>query len=546
MYCISKSMRIGSLALVLMLWAASMAAQPQTSQPGQAGQAGQSSPSGMTQGSQDQGRSTGLQSSQQTDQSQQPQSASQFQPQLDRVNHLIGSDVLNDQGQKIGKVEDIVLDSHDRTINYVVVSYGGTLGIGSKLTAVPWSDIKMNDQKKNFVLNMSADQLKSAPSFDRNNWPNMSDQAWKQRNDAFFHQSGASGASSSRSSGASSMSPTGSSSDNSSMNSADRPAAGQSSRTETQGQSPSSRMQGQSASAGTMPIKYRRVSEIVGMSAKNYQGEDIGDLDDVVIDTNQGRCAFGVLTVKSGFLGIGKEMAMVPWTSIQVQPTTNDLRVNADKQTLDTVAFAANKFPDLQNKQYTQDIYKRFEATPYWEALGYTPGTEQPGMGAAESSQARDASAWKPDSDYNKKFDASKIITASGTIESVGTFRPADNAIDGVRLQIKSDDGKTQIVQLGPRPYMDRQDIMFHYGDKVTVTGSQADVNGRTVIITSKVQNGDKTLELRDAQGKPKWNADELQQQMQQSTSMPGGRQPSSTTPGQPTRPGQSQQRPGY
>lgn len=301
-------------------------------------------------------------------------------------------------------------------------------------------------------------------------------------------------------------------------------------------------MQGQAASGQPLGIKYRKVSDLIGMPAKTAQNEDVGDLDDMVIDTNQGRVAFGVFTVKSGFLGMGKEMALIPWTSIQVQPSSNDLRVNADKQTIDASAFAADRFPDLQNRQYTQDLYRRFEATPYWEALGYTPGTEQPSASSmTEANQGRDPSAWKPDSDYNKKFDASKITTVSGTIQSAGTFSPAANAIPGVRLQIKSDDGKTHTIQLGPRPYVDQQGIDMRNGDQATVTGSQVDFNGRNVIIASKIQSGGKSIDLRDDQGKPKWNADQLTSMMQQeSSSQPGGQQPS-TTPGQSTRPGQSQ-----
>ena len=95
MYCIAKSMRIGSLGLALVLLAASIAGAQQPGQPGPAGQ------SGMTQRPQDQGRSTGMQRSQQMDPTQ---ASSQFQPQLERINRLIGSDVLNKQGEKIGKV----------------------------------------------------------------------------------------------------------------------------------------------------------------------------------------------------------------------------------------------------------------------------------------------------------------------------------------------------------------------------------------------------------------------------------------------------------
>ncbi len=58
---------------------------------------------------------------------------------------------------------------------------------------------------------------------------------------------------------------------------------------------------------------------------------------------------------------------------------------------------------------------------------------------------------------------------------------------------------------------MERQDIAFHYGDRVTVTGSPGNLGWRDVIIASQIKTGDKTLDLRDEEGKPRWNADDLE-----------------------------------
>ena len=93
---------------------------------------------------------------------------------------------------------------------------------------------------------------------------------------------------------------------------------------------------------------------------------------------------------------------------------------------------------------------------------------------------------------------------------SVGTFRPEGTSAEGLRLRVKTDDGKTVTVHAGPRPYVERQNIDFHYGDEVTITGSPAKDGWRDVIVASQIKKGDKTLDLRTKEGKPRWNADEV------------------------------------
>jgi PRC-barrel domain len=64
------------------------------------------------------------------------------------------------------------------TINYAVLSFGGFLGMGDRLFAVPWRALTLDTANKRFTLNASKEQLKNAPGFDKDHWPVMADSTW--------------------------------------------------------------------------------------------------------------------------------------------------------------------------------------------------------------------------------------------------------------------------------------------------------------------------------------------------------------------------------
>ncbi len=106
-----------------------------------------------------------------------------------RVSKIIGTDVVNSKGEKIGDVEDIVLDAKGN-VAYAVVSTGGFLGMGDKMHAVPWSAIRTTTGTDNFVLDIDKDRLRSAPGFDQSSWPNVNDPKWSSDNRRHFPESG--------------------------------------------------------------------------------------------------------------------------------------------------------------------------------------------------------------------------------------------------------------------------------------------------------------------------------------------------------------------
>src|SRR5262249_14937306 len=99
--------------------------------------------------------------------------------QLIKGSTFIGGNVENPQGQNLGDVKDVVIDRASGRIVYAVVSFGGFLGMGEKLFAVPWGAFSQpRADKDTFVLAMDKERLKNAPGFDKDNWPQMASREW--------------------------------------------------------------------------------------------------------------------------------------------------------------------------------------------------------------------------------------------------------------------------------------------------------------------------------------------------------------------------------
>jgi len=99
-------------------------------------------------------------------------------PNVISASTVIGDPVVNAQGDSLGRIEEVMLDVHDERIAYAVLSFGGFLGIGDKLFAVPWGALQLDTDEKRFVLNESKERLENAPGFDKSDWPDMADRGF--------------------------------------------------------------------------------------------------------------------------------------------------------------------------------------------------------------------------------------------------------------------------------------------------------------------------------------------------------------------------------
>ena len=91
------------------------------------------------------------------------------------ADDLAGDAVVNTAGEKLGKIEDFMLDVESGRIRYAVLSFGGVLGIGNQLFAVPPEALAFDAANERLILDVDRQRLENAPGFDRDNWPNFAD-----------------------------------------------------------------------------------------------------------------------------------------------------------------------------------------------------------------------------------------------------------------------------------------------------------------------------------------------------------------------------------
>ncbi|SHG46472.1 PRC-barrel domain-containing protein [Massilia sp. CF038] len=107
-------------------------------------------------------------------------------PSLMGADTLIGDNVVNGQDENLGDIKEIMLDMRTGQVAYAVLSFGGFLGMGEKLFAVPWQALQLDTVNKRFVLNVDKEHLKNAPGFDPDAWPDMSDMGWASQIHTFY------------------------------------------------------------------------------------------------------------------------------------------------------------------------------------------------------------------------------------------------------------------------------------------------------------------------------------------------------------------------
>ena len=101
-----------------------------------------------------------------------------------RVSKIIGSDVRNKTGDKIGDIRDLMVDATG-TIKLAIVSTGGFLVVGDRLHAVPW-DLLTLGPKDDHILDIDKSHLAATPGFTSKTWPNLGDDHWLADNRRYY------------------------------------------------------------------------------------------------------------------------------------------------------------------------------------------------------------------------------------------------------------------------------------------------------------------------------------------------------------------------
>ena len=73
-----------------------------------------------------------------------------------RASRVIGTNVYNNSGDKIGEIEDVMLDKTTDGIMFAVVGFGGFLGIGHDHYPLPWNTLKYDTRQGGYVVGLAA------------------------------------------------------------------------------------------------------------------------------------------------------------------------------------------------------------------------------------------------------------------------------------------------------------------------------------------------------------------------------------------------------
>lgn len=99
---------------------------------------------------------------------------------------LIGNEVKNFQGEKLGEIKDFMIDSTNGKVEYAVLDFGGFMNIGNKLFAVPMQALQLDTKEECYKINQPKARLETAEGFDQDNWPNMADPKWRANINSFY------------------------------------------------------------------------------------------------------------------------------------------------------------------------------------------------------------------------------------------------------------------------------------------------------------------------------------------------------------------------
>jgi len=263
-------------------------------------------------------------------------------PFCHKASEVIGSKVKNPQGEDLGKVEELVVDPGSGSIEYAVISFGGFLGMGDKLFAVPFSLLKApevpeGDRFAHFTLNVDKARMEKAPGFDKNNWPDIAAPTWAEEIHRYY---GTTPTRDARSAG-DDLTP---------------PASGKT----------------DPGKAIEENRNYRLVkaSDLLGKDVHNPSNDKLGEIKELVLDPRRSRVTYFVMK-SGGFLGMGDKLFAIPWLAVKIdrQEKKDKLVLNASKERFEKAPeYKDTDWNRMSDPVWIEEVYTYYTVRPYWKS----------------------------------------------------------------------------------------------------------------------------------------------------------------------------------
>ena len=231
--------------------------------------------------------------------------------QVKRVRQFIDMSVQNQQGERLGKIADVMIDTVNGQIAYTAMD----TGLLGPLLAVPWKALEVAQDESTVILRVAKEALQKAPTFRRENGPETIDPEWLASVYSYYGYP---------------------------------PYPGLTEIT-------------------VKHIRLVRATTLLGLNVRNPQREDLGAIEDLIIDVLEGHIAYVILGT-GGLLGIGKELRSVPWTAMTVEPIERVVVLRIEKEKLrNAPPLREDTWQETASRSWLAGIYAHYGARPYWE-----------------------------------------------------------------------------------------------------------------------------------------------------------------------------------
>jgi osmotically-inducible protein OsmY len=109
-------------------------------------------------------------------------------PACNRASHIIGMELRTEMGDRLGRVQDLIVSLDSDRAPFAIVHYGGALGLGGTRVAVPLKELRWAADRKSLTIGATRDQFTSASTTPSGAWAEVANQDWAQDIDRFYGQ----------------------------------------------------------------------------------------------------------------------------------------------------------------------------------------------------------------------------------------------------------------------------------------------------------------------------------------------------------------------
>lgn len=224
-----------------------------------------------------------------------------------RASRLLGREVRDPQGRDLGEVRDLIVDLHYGRLHYAILAFGGVLGLGEKLHAVPVSTLQWTGAR--WVLDLPRGRVERAPGFERSRWPDWQDHPYRDAVDRHF---------------GSDVAP--------------RRDSGE---------------------------RLMRITRLLGLDVEDRDGRELGEIEDVIVNLGRSELRYVVLELDERWQP-GDKLLPLPLGALSVpQGRGGDALLNVPRDQLDPfTSFDEDRWPDLDDPAFRDQVDRLLRVDP--------------------------------------------------------------------------------------------------------------------------------------------------------------------------------------